>query len=377
MTFWNKVFGIGKSDKLENKERKKNKHKLNWIQPDRNSWNVELLDLRPISLTMLSFSEDQEIASNAISYNQDDGLTFLSHDLKSDKSIESNITFPIDSKLEDGVLFIPQTMEHKWAIFFHQNKILFIRSWLREVFVVAETIQENSSLIVKRIHGEFTPNETKAFTESILKFLIYSHVLMEIVPAPIPINLKGDTDNAGLWAFSSYGKMAHFGHFEESIAYTTASKIRSHSLLHIAIARGDMGRIKEELEKGFDINSLAGDGLATLHWSMVTNIEILEFLISQGANPNVESTEGATPLMNAAQSNKLEHAKLLINSKADINKQDHRGFTALHRAAEIGHIEIVKLLLQNGAKKEIVAEEHTALSLAKANKNTDIVKLLE
>lgn len=373
MAFWDKLFGKGKNNKSE---KKKNQYKLNWVQPNQNPWNIELLDLRPISQTMLSSSKDPKIASNALSYNQEDGLIFLSQNLKSNKSTESNLSFPIDSKLENGVLFIPSTMENKWAIYFHQNKILFIRSWLREVFVIAETTQENNQLIVKKINGEFTGNETKEFTESVLKFLIHSHVLQEIVPAPIPIEFKGDTDSAGLWAFSSFGNMAHFGHFQESITYSTESKIRSHSLLHIAIARGELDKVKEELEKGGNINSLAGDGLSTLQWSLGNKTDILKFLLNNGADPNIESVEGATAMMNAVQSNKMEHLKVLIENKADVNKQDNRGFTALHRAAEMGHIEIVKELLQNGAKKEIEAEGHTALSLAKARNNKEIIKLL-
>lgn len=377
MAFWDNLFGKGKNDKPEKKEDKKSQYDLNWVQPNQNPWNIELLDLRPISQTMLSSSKDPKMASNAISYNQEDGLIFLGQNPKSNKSVESNLSFPIDSKLENGVLFIPSTMENKWAIYFHQNKILFIRSWLREVFVIAETIQENNQLIVKKINGEFTDNETKEFTESVLKFLIHSHVLKETVPAPIPIELKRDTDNSGLWAFSSYGNMAHFGHFEESITYSTESIIRSHSLLHIAVARGELDKVKEELENGANINSLAGDGLSTLQWSIANSPEILEFLLKNGANPNIESVEGATPIMNAVQSNKMEHLKLLIANKADINKQDKRGFTALHRASEMGHIEIVKELLQNGAKKETEAEGHTALSLATARNNKEIIEMLE
>jgi len=383
MAFWDKLFGKGKKDKpekeekKEKKEEKKNQYELNWVAPNQNPWNIELLDLRPISQTMLSTSKDPRMASNAISYNQEDGLVFLNQTPKSDKSIESNLSFSIDSKLENGVLFIPSTMENKWAIYFHDNKILFIRSWLREVFVVAETIQENNQLVIKKIFGEFTEGESNEFTESVLKFLIHSHVLKETVPAPIPKELKDSTDTSGLWAFSTYGNMAHYGHFEESIEYSTDLKMRSHSLLHIAIARGALDKVKEELEKGANINSLAGDGLSTLHWSLANNTDILEFLLKEGANPNVESVEGATPIMNAAQSNKMEHLKVLIEHKAAVNKQDNRGFTALHRAAEMGYIEIVKELLNKGAKKEMEAEGHTALSLATARNNKEIIEILK
>lgn len=331
MAFWDKLFG-----------KKKNQFELNWIKANQNPWNIELLDLSPILQTMLAASEDPKKASNALSYDQENGLIFLTQKSKSNKSIESNLSFPIDKKLESGILFIPSTMDNKWVIYFHQNKILFIRSWLREVFVIAETTQENNQLMVRKINGEFTENETKEFTESVLSFLIHSHVLNENVPAPIPIELKTDTERAGLWAFSIYGNMAHFGHFEESFIYTTESKLRSHSLLHIAIAMGELDKVKEELEKGANVNTLAGDGLSALQWSLAAATDILELLLDNGADPNIESVEGATAIMNAVQSNQMEHLKILMEHKADVNKQDNNGFTALHRAAERGYIEIVK-----------------------------------
>lgn len=379
MAFWERLFEKSKNEKPKDRLENKNKsqHQLNWIEANNNPWNTRLLDLRPISQNMLSTSKDPQMASNAISYNQEDGLIFLNKSIKYNKSIDTNLSFPIDNKLEHGVLFIPSTMENKWAIYFHEAKILFIRSWLREVFVIAETSQENNRLIVHKTFGEFTENESKELTESVLKFLIYSHVLHEIVPAPIPKELSENTDNAGWWAFSTYGNMAHFGYFDTGLEYHTETKIRSHSLLHIAIARGEIEKVEEELNKGANMNSLAGDGLSTLQWAIATRSEVLEYLLKRGANPNIESVEGATPIMNAVQSNKTEHLKLLIDYKGNVNKKDKRGFTALRRAAEMGHIEMVKELLEHGANKSIEAEGYTALSLAKAKNNAEIIKMLE
>ena len=379
MAFWNKLFGKEEKKESGKTEEQENKYNLPWIEADQNPWKVSLLDLRPISLRMLSSSKDQQMAENAVSYGQEDGLVFLEQSVKSDKSFETNFSFPADDKLERGVLFIPSEMEHKWAIYYHENKILFIRSWLREVHVVAETLQENKQLIITKIHGEFTEGESPEFTEAVLKFLVYSHVLSEVVPAPIPEDLQENTDAAGLWAFSTYGNMAHFAHFEPDINHQTQNILRSHSLLHIAIARGEMDKIKEELENGANINALANDGLSTLQWAMTTDLPILEFLLKAGASPNVESFEGATPIMTAVQSDKMEHLQLLIEHGAEVNKQDNRGFTALHRAAEMGRIEMVKELLEKGADKNLEAEEgHTALSLAAMGENSeDIEQILE
>ena len=373
MAFWNKLFGKEEKENSDKTEKQESKYQLPWIDADENPWKVQLLDLRPITQRMLSTSENPKMAENAVSYGQEDGLVFLEQELKSDNSFETNFSFPIDDSLERGVLFIPSKMEQKWAVYYHANKILFIRSWLREVHVVAETVQENKQLIITKIHGEFTEDESQEFTESTLKFLIHSHVLGEIVPAPLPQDLKETTDAAGLWSFSTYGNMAHFGHFESDINYENQRVLRSHSLLHIAIARGELEKIKEELENGANINALAGDGLSTLQWALTADIEILEFLLQAGVNPDTESAEGATPLMNAVQSDKMEHLQLLVAHGADVNKQDQRGFTALHRAAEMGLIEMVKELLKQGADKTIEAEGHTAASLAEMGENPEMI----
>lgn len=377
MAFWDRLFGKKKKEETPSKKEPLNQYQLKWIEAKDNPWKIRLLDLRPISQTMLSTSKNAQMATNAMSYGQEDGLIFLKQKAKINKSMETNLSFPIDQKLEDGVLFIPSKMENKWAIYYHQDKILFVRSWLREVFVMAETQQANNKLMVHKIHGEFTEDESKELTESILKFLMHSHVLNEIVPAPIPAELTTMTDGAGLWAFSVYGNMAHYGYFESAVNYQTALKVRSHSLLHIAIARGDIYKIKAQLEQGANMNALAGDGLSPLQWAITAPLDIMEYLLQAGANPNMESDEGATSIMNAVQSNKMEHLQLLLKYQADVNWTDIRGFTALHRAAEMGRVDMVKELLEHGANKDMVAAEHTALSLAKARNNMEIVKLLK
>jgi ankyrin repeat protein len=117
--------------------------------------------------------------------------------------------------------------------------------------------------------------------------------------------------------------------------------------------------------------------LATLHWAIANDsIEPMKKLIELGADPNVRTIQGATPIMNAVQSNKISHLNLLLKLGAFVNAQDNRGFTALHRAAEMGHFEIVKILLENGADKTIAAENHTAFSLALAGENKELIQLL-
>jgi hypothetical protein len=358
------------------KEKKEveDKDPLPWIEASDNPWGVRLLDLRPISQTMLSTSTDPQMATNAVSYGSDDGTSFIGQEPGDNTIIETEIVIPVDGQLAPGVLFIPNVMEHKWAIYYHENKIVFIRSWLRQVFVVAETRQHNNELIIERIKGKFTVDEEPAFTIAILKFILISHAIGETVPAPIPEHLKSSTRTAGMWAFSSYGNMAHIGIFDEKFEIKANKPLRSHSLLHIAVARGDREEVEKQLQSGTPLDYLAADGLAPLHWSVAN--DMMAHLLTLGADPDVISTEGATPMMNAVQSNKMEQLLLLLKWKANINAQDYRGFTSLHRAAEMGHEEILKVLLENGADKAKVAEGHTALSLAEMRGNENIIRQL-
>jgi Ankyrin repeats (3 copies)/Ankyrin repeat len=372
MSFFKKLFGTSKKEK-----ERSNEIELPWINSTENPWGLQLLDLRPITQTMLSSSQDPRMATNAISYSGEDGTTFFGLKPNSQKTINVNIPLPIDKSLQAGVLFIPNTMEHKWAIYFDGEYLIFVRSWLREVFVIAKTTQKNDELVVEQIIGEFTQDESPEFTTAVLNFLLLSHSNEEIIPAPLPSDLESDLHKAGLWAFSTYGNMAQIGVFSDKFIPKATKPLRSHSLLHIAVARGDISEIVKYAQNGVDLNSLAGDGLSPLHWSIASETtESMKKLIDLGADTNVRTVEGATPIMNAVQSNKIDKLNLLIKSGATINLSDNRGFTALHRASEMGHVEIVEILLKHGADKSIVAEGHTALSLATLTGQQKIIELL-
>lgn len=391
MSFFSKLFG---RDKKENKpenlkpykpegnseitpEKQTPDSKLKWVEATDNQWGVRVLDISPVTQHMTSTSQNPQMAKNAVSYSGEDGVVFWRKAPEDKTIIDTHLTLVTDKKLLPGIIFIPQAMEHKWAIYFDGEYLIFVRSWLREVFVIAKTTQKQNELTITQIQGVFTTNENPAFTEAVLMFLLVSHGLGEITPAPLPDIFENDLDKAALWAFSSYGNMAQTAVFGSDYIATSKTPLRSHSLMHIAVARGDVDGIEREVKWGADINAQAADGLATLHWSIAYhNTDMIEKLLSMGADPNVMSNQGATPIMNAVQSNKPEHLKVLLRSGALVNFKDYRGFTALHRAAEMGHVNMVELLLNAGADKTISAENHTALSLAKSKGHELIVNLL-
>ncbi len=78
-------------------------------------------------------------------------------------------------------------------------------------------------------------------------------------------------------------------------------------------------------------------------------LEIVRFLINNGADVNYEDNDGWTALKFAAGEGKLEIVKFLINNGADVNAKDNNGWTALMSAANNGYLKIVKYLVDNGA----------------------------
>ena len=63
----------------------------------------------------------------------------------------------------------------------------------------------------------------------------------------------------------------------------------------------------------------------------------------------IQNTVGGTVLMVACMQGHYEIVKCLLESGADVNVKDRQSWTALMKAAEKGHTDIVKLLLGNNA----------------------------
>jgi hypothetical protein len=269
-------------------------------------------------------------------------------------------------------------MEHKWAIFYHQRQIICIRSWTRQVRAVADVRDEGDSVAITAIRGTFGEEEEPAFTARVLDYLLRSHALGEVYPVPLPPDAAASPDVAATWCFSWFGNRALFATPHEVTAPPPTGPLRTHSLLHMAVARGDAAATDRFLDSGLPVDLLAGDGLAPMHWAVARDdTAMLRLLLERGSPVDVRSSEGATPLMNAVQALSVEKVAFLLDQGADPDAADHRGFTALHRAAERGQIQIVELLLDRGASPDPQAQGHTPRSLAEARSETAVVERLD
>jgi hypothetical protein len=351
---------------------------IRWIDRSDTPWPAPVLDVRPVTLTMVATSKDPQMAANAVSYGRDDGTGFLGQLPAADRTTHLTLRYRVDPILADGAVFLPTTMEHKWAVYYHSGQLLFVRSWQRRVVVSATVIAEPGWVEVVEARGAFTNSEEPpSFTSAAVDFIIRTHALRVPCPAPLVADPAGGLRAAALWSFSMFGSFAGFATHHRFALPPPERPLRSHSLFHIAVARGDLAAAQAQLDLGVPVALLAGDGLTAMQWALAKgDVGMMAWLLDRGLSVDARSEQGATPLMNAVQSNSLDAIVWLLDHGADAGACDDRGFTGLHRAAEMGLTDAVSIMLERGASPNPTAQGHTPLSFAKARGHSEIIRLL-
>ncbi|WYZ39570.1 hypothetical protein EsH8_III_001484 [Colletotrichum jinshuiense] len=105
--------------------------------------------------------------------------------------------------------------------------------------------------------------------------------------------------------------------------------------------------------------------------------DITSLLLERGARIEAKATDGATPLLVAAQFGCMEGARLLLDRKANLESKDTKGMTPLSLAVKKGHEDVVIFFLDEGAKLE-ARDDHgrTALHHAVLQDRASFVTLL-
>lgn len=107
-----------------------------------------------------------------------------------------------------------------------------------------------------------------------------------------------------------------------------------------------------------------------LRAALAGDITVMRLLLAHGANPNLATVGGTTPLMAAAgvnyvagrtfthsRSETLEAVRLCIENGADVNAQNSLGFAAAHGAANRGLDDVLRLLAERGANLAVKDKE--------------------
>jgi cytohesin len=218
-----------------------------------------------------------------------------------------------------------------------------------------------------------------------------------------------------------------------------AAKSPQVATLQVAVAMGDLAKVKTLLEQGVNVNAKdssrktalqvaarggfkeivevllakGAEGKAvdgSYEWTAAeyalegNNPEIVELLIAKGvadvtplhlavqrrdlaqardllekgADVNQRTQYGTVPLHLAARAGLTDIAALLVDKGANVNVRDNWSWTPLHDAAQNGHKEVVELLIAKGA--DVNARDpdgRTPLSYAREKAHASVVDLLQ
>jgi ankyrin repeat protein len=215
------------------------------------------------------------------------------------------------------------------------------------------------------------------------------------------INLSPDSriaQDAQFWIGQSYFKVGQFdaalSAFEKIVEEYPDSAIVPSTKLMIerigqakhdksffeAVVKGNIEQVKSLIAKGANVNAKDDRGQTSLHLA-VRNFyeEIVEFLISEGADVNASQTDASwTPLLDAASTGQTEVIKLLLQHGAKVDVGDKFGYTPLYYAMWSEEKDAIKALISSGADVNVLPSENDDPPLVYAvwEGNREAVKVL-
>lgn len=152
--------------------------------------------------------------------------------------------------------------------------------------------------------------------------------------------------------------------------------------LHSAAHRGNIQVTNYLLARGANPNAVSGNGFTALYMAAESDYgaAVAEALLNYGADPNVRNASGQTALHQAASQGATKVIEILLAHKADINAADNSGYVPLLGAISYGMKngrKPVEVLVNNGANVNAEsARGETPLGNAIERDDIEILKLL-
>lgn len=120
-----------------------------------------------------------------------------------------------------------------------------------------------------------------------------------------------------------------------------------------AATSGDTYKVQELIAGNAHLVNVYGDdGWTPLHLvAYFGHRQVAEVLLASGANVHARSRNTLVnmPLHAAVAGKREDLVEILVSQGADVNAVQEGGWTPLHEAADRGHLELVQILIEHGA----------------------------
>jgi ankyrin repeat protein len=164
-----------------------------------------------------------------------------------------------------------------------------------------------------------------------------------------------------------------------SVTMGVVAIVDPHDPLIKAAYKNDLITVLTLLPVAADVNEPDKDTDTTaLQYAVQNhNQEMVNALVSAGANLNRANTSGRTPLMFLSDAATPEFVRSLISAGAEVNAADESGQTVLMVAAGSCKLDVLKELIAAGARIDTKTNEgYTPLMWAAMNADPDVAKFL-
>lgn len=173
--------------------------------------------------------------------------------------------------------------------------------------------------------------------------------------------------------------------------YVSRYQNESQAGSNLSLLYGEDSEFKEALEKKYiDVNyrykggiTLFFKALAEYKYEPDTFLKLADYLVKNGADVNVASDSGSTPLLYAVShignKNDIRIIEYLLKNKADVKVKDNENDTVLFELCRNKDVDLnlVKKIIKAGAPVNTFRDDtFTPLTYALYNKNIPLVKLL-
>lgn len=191
---------------------------VHWVRASSNPWRVDVLDCTPVAQSMLSWTQDQQIAERFVTLRASNGEQYRGCLPENTATKTCDLNYPPIGDNGDGPLFKAATMEDKWDIYRHGSCLYFARSWTGELIYHAQLADDAIGIRLVAISARRQDvDEGSRYLIAVVDFLIRSHIYLLPMPHPLPQSLGRDARELALHSFTMYGRHGLYGTFADTV----------------------------------------------------------------------------------------------------------------------------------------------------------------